>query len=75
MISLNQLVAPLSIENCNYFSILSLFCLGVFLAIIIVGIFQAKKNNILATVITSLSPLLGYYVNRLMFSMCINSLQ
>ena len=74
MNAINQLVAPLSVENCYYFSILSLFSLGVFLAIIVIGIFQAKKNNIFATVITSLSPLLGYYVNRLLYSMCVKSL-
>ena len=39
MNSINGLVAPLSVENCYYFSFLSLFSLGMFLAIIILGVF------------------------------------
>jgi hypothetical protein len=69
------LTAPLSVDNCYYFSIWSLVSLVIFLGVIIMAIFKAKKDPILATILTALSPLIGYYVNRLLYSMCIQSLK
>ena len=53
MNSINQIVAPLSVENSYYFNTFSIY-LSVFLAIIVIGIFQTKK-------ITSLQRLLHLF--------------
>ena len=75
MNTFDGIVGPLSVENCYYFSILSLVSLVTFLGIIVMAIFKAKKDTILSIILTSISPLLAYYVNRLLYSMCIQTLK
>ena len=73
---LNSVMSPLDKSNCNYFYLLSLFGFITFLFAIFKFIFKKNKKKFNVIVITYLifTPLIMYYVNRLLYSMCIKSL-
>ena len=73
-------MSPLEKFNCNYFYILSLFGFISFLTILSSFIYKKNRNifrrknkfYILAYLLSM--PLSIYYVNRLLYSMCVKSL-
>ena len=73
---LNSVMSPLDKSNCNYFYLLSLFGFITFLFAIFKFIFKKNKKKFNVIVITYLifTQLIMYYVNRLLYSMCIKSL-
>ena len=73
---LNYIMSPLDKSNCNYFYLLSLFGFITFLFAIFKFIFKKNKKRFNVSVITYLTfaPLIMYYVNRLLYSMCVKSL-
>jgi len=68
-----MLFDQLSKENCLFFYVLSVISLILFVATIVIGLLK-KKRKIMATVLVSLTPLVSYYMYRLLYSMCNNSL-
>ena len=73
---LDYVMSPLDKSNCNYFYLFSLFGFISFLLVIFKLLFKKNKNKFNVTVISYLisAPLIMYYVNRLLYSMCIKSL-
>ena len=78
---MNKLYGPLGKEYCTYFYILSIFFFLSFIVSIVFTILQIVKNPKIVNmkfVFTSLAiiiyTLIPYYVNRLLYTMCINSL-
>ena len=73
---LDYIMSPLDKRNCNYFYLLSLFGFISFLFAIFRVIFKNNKKRFNVTVISYLvsMPLVMYYVNRILYSMCIKSL-
>ena len=73
---LNSVMSPLDKSNCNYFYLLSLFGFITFLLTIFKFIFKQNKNKFNVAVIGYLifAQLIMYYVNRLLYSMCVKSL-
>ena len=72
----NSFFSPLGKEYCNYFYFLSVFFF--ILAVIQVGLFAMKAmqkgsvKELPQLFIYLLYPLLAYFQNRLLFSMCVN---
>ena len=76
---LDSLVGPLNKKYCYYFYILAVMFLLSFIVSICVCFSRLfKKNNIILKlsncVLLSINSLTLYFVNRLMFNMCVNSL-
>ena len=73
---LDYVMSPLDKSNCNYFYLLSLFGFITFLFATFKFIFKKNKKKFNVVVITYLiiTPLVMYYVNRLLYSMCVKSL-
>jgi len=67
-------VGVLPKENCMFFYILSLISLLLFVFVIISGIFYSK-NKLSIVLLSSMGPLVTYYMYRLFYSMCEQSLQ
>jgi type IV secretory pathway VirB6-like protein len=61
-------------ENCMFFYILSVISLVLFAITIVTGIFYTK-NKLSVVLLSSLGPLVTYYMYRLFYSMCEQSLQ
>ena len=76
-INVQSLFSPLTKENCNYFYFVSVISFIVFavnaLSFGHSFIFK-KKTKLLPLNIMLITPFLGYFVNRLLYSMCANSL-
>lgn len=72
----NSFFSPLGKEYCNYFYFLSVFFF--ILAVIQVGLFVMKAmqkgsvKELPQLFIYLLYPMLAYFQNRLLFSMCVN---
>lgn len=81
---LNYLFSPLSKEYCYYFYIMSIFFYVVLISFIILslGYFIKNYNNLkeikfvllIYGIQVIVSLFLSYFVNRLLYSMCVNSL-
>jgi len=81
MTSLKDLFTPLDKKYCNYFYYLSVisYCIFIFMILTLVGslVFHYKKINLyicLHSISVIISLLLSYFVNRLMYSICVKSL-
>ena len=61
-------------ENCMFFYVLSIISIVLFVITIITGIFYTK-NKLSVVLLSSLGPLVTYYMYRLFYSMCEQSLQ
>ena len=74
---MDYLFGPLGAEYCNYFyflSILSFFTLILILLSIANHIFNSKKPvDYVQMVLIAFQPFLAYFVNRLFYTMCMNS--
>lgn len=81
---MNKLFGPLSREYCFYFYILSIFFYVVLVTFIISSMFYLMKNYnkikeikfilFIYFIQLTISLFLSYFVNRLLYSMCVNSL-
>jgi|UniRef100_A0A6C0BA96 hypothetical protein len=60
-------------ENCLFFYALSIISLVLFVLTIIVGIFDSK-SKLKVVLLSSIGPLVTYYMYRLFYSMCEQSL-
>jgi len=60
-------------ENCLFFYIMAVISLLLFVLTLIVGIFHSK-NKLNVVLMSSLGPLITYYMYRLFYSMCEQSL-
>ena len=61
-------------ENCMFFYVLSIISIVLFVITILTGIFYTK-NKLSVVLLSSLGPLVTYYMYRLLYSMCEQSLQ
>lgn len=81
---LNNLFGPLPKEYCNYFYIISIFFYVVLISFIILSLGYLIKNYnnlkdikfilLIYGIQVIVSLFLSYFVNRLLYSMCVNSL-
>jgi type IV secretory pathway VirB6-like protein len=60
-------------ENCLFFYIMSIISLLLFVLSLVVGIFYSK-SKVQVVLMSSLGPLITYYMYRLFYSMCEQSL-
>lgn len=81
MNSFKDLFTPLDKKYCNYFYYMSVitYCLFIFMVLLIAWtlVFHAKKIDLyicLNSCSIIISTFLAYFVNRLMYSMCVRSL-
>ncbi len=68
---------PLGPEYCNFFIYVSIFSfiILIFSALYVAStLFNKKKIGFAQTMILLFQPLLLYFVNRLYYSMCVNSM-
>lgn len=75
---LDYFFGPIGSEYCNYFWFLSVMNFIIFLLVsmsVVYLIFTSKSGELDYTkmVMIAFQPFLGYYINRLFYSMCINS--
>ncbi len=74
----DSLLGPLGPEYCYYFYILMVISLIV-LAAAVVGVIRRlltdKKAEILTLLVLLVRPILVYFVNRLLYTMCIGSVR
>jgi phosphoglycerol transferase MdoB-like AlkP superfamily enzyme len=70
---------PLGIEYCDYFYYLSVINIIFLVYIILAGLytllFDKKKDGIFTILLIALPTFVGYFTNRLMYSMCVGSTQ
>ena len=75
---LDSLLGPLGPEYCNYFYILMVISLIV-LAAAVVGVIRRlltdKKAEIITLLVLLVQPVLVYFVNRLLYTMCVGSVK
>jgi len=69
---MNDLFSPLGKENCLVFYLLSVLMFVIFVVAIVSALFM--KNGRVNMMMASLSPLVAYYMYRLLYSMCEKSL-
>ena len=73
---LNSFFAPLGKEYCNYFYFLSVFFFLLGIAQVVIFVMKAMQKGSMKELpqllIHLLYPLLAYFQNRLLFSMCVN---
>lgn len=77
--SFSNLLSPMGGEYCDYFYLISLLNLVLLFYVVFMGLyellFSKKKSEIRPVVMSSLTLLLGYFTNRLLYSMCVGSTQ
>lgn len=78
---MNYLFGPLGKEYCSYFLILAIFTFFVFIMTAITSVmyiskFYKKMNAFMYLSMAHIlfTALIGYFVNRLLYSMCISSI-
>ena len=64
----------LSKENCLFFYVMAVISLVLFVLTIVTGIFYSK-SKLSVVILSSTGPLVTYYMYRLFYSMCEQSLQ
>ena len=72
------IMSPLSKDYCYYFYILGILSFVMLIVGLVSGLMKVlTEKNILVglahLVMMSLGPLIAYYVNRLLYTMCVNS--
>ena len=75
---MNTLFGPLDQTYCNYFYYLEVLFFGIFLftvGMVLKTLMTQKKYDPAQLFIVILQPLTMYFVNRLYYSMCVNSLK
>ena len=75
---LDSLLGPLGPEFCTYFYILMVVSLVV-LAAALIGVARRlltdKKADVVTLLVLLVQPLLVYFVNRLLYTMCVGSVK
>ena len=73
-----SLFSPLPSEYCNFFLYVSIFSFVILIIsaiyVILALVNKKSKINFAQIMILLFQPLLLYFVNRLYFSMCVNSI-
>jgi hypothetical protein len=73
----NNVFSPLGKEYCNYFFYLSIInfmlLIYILLSALYVFAYDKKKDTIFQIVLVALPTFLGYFTNRLLYSMCVGS--
>ena len=71
--------SPLGMKFCDYFYWLSvinfIFLLYIVFSLIFAFFFDKKKDGLFQIFLISLPTFLGYFTNRLLYSMCVGSTQ
>lgn len=71
--------APLGSEFCDYFYYLAvlnfIILLYILLSALYVFLFEKEKKSIFNILLVSLPTFLGYFTNRLLYSICIGTTQ
>ena len=68
-----DLFSPLSKNNCMFFYFMAVLSFALFVVTLAYGIFS-KKEPLASLALACFAPLITYYVNRLLFSMCVKAL-
>jgi len=68
-----DLFGVLGRENCLFFYAMSIISLMLFVLTLVAGIFYSK-NKVSVVLMSSVGPLVVYYMYRLFYSMCEQSL-
>tara|TARA_Y100000992_G_scaffold284406_1_gene234514 strand:+ start:40 stop:279 length:240 start_codon:yes stop_codon:yes gene_type:complete len=74
---MDYLFGPIGKEYCMYFYFLSVFAYILFIMALVSVMMMAMKGkvkNMLNAFIVVFQPFLLYFVNRMFYSMCVNSL-
>jgi hypothetical protein len=75
---LDSLLGPLGPEFCNYFYILMIISLVV-LAAAAIGVVRRllmdKNADVITLLVLLVQPLLVYFINRLLYTMCVGSVK
>ena len=74
---MDYLFGPIGKEYCMYFYFLSVFAYILFIMALVSGMMMAMKGkvkNMLNAFIVVFQPFLLYFVNRIFYSICVNSL-
>jgi hypothetical protein len=74
---IDKLFGPLGKEYCNWFYFLSIFSFIMFVLALLTALSLAvskKTKNYTVLFIAVFQPFLLYFVNRLFYSMCVNSI-
>lgn len=73
----NNVFSPLGKDYCNYFFYLSIInfmlLIYILLSALYVFVYDKKKDTIFQIVLVALPTFLGYFTNRLLYSMCVGS--
>ncbi len=71
--------APLGGEYCNYFYYLTvlnfIILLYILLSALFIIFFEKKRENLFQVILVALPTFVGYFTNRLLYSMCVGSTQ
>jgi hypothetical protein len=73
---MGDLFGPLHLSYCKYFYILSIFSFFSFIACLLgcgYNLLNKKKMNV-NVLLVLVNSFFGYFVNRLLYSMCVGSL-
>ena len=75
--TMDYIFGPLGAEYCNYFYFLSVLSFITFIMVLVsvlIHVFSSKKSvDYVQMVLISFQPFLAYFVNRLFYTMCMNS--
>ena len=73
---LDKVMSPLGPDNCYLYYGLAILCLIITFFLILALLLSRNKNKFTMFIYLYLmsAPLYGYYINRLLYSMCIKSL-
>lgn len=76
---IQSIVAPLGKQYCDYFFYLTvinvILLMYIIFSAIYIFLFDKKKETIFQVILVSLPTLVGYFTNRLLYSMCVGSTQ
>ena len=71
--------APLDGTYCDYFYYLSIInfilLLYIFFTALYIFFFEKKRDSLFHVILVSLPTFVGYFTNRLLYSMCVGSTQ
>ena len=74
-----SMFSPLGREYCDYFYYLTvinfILLLYIILAALYVFLFDKRRDSIFNIILVSLPTIVGYFTNRLLYSMCVGSTQ
>jgi hypothetical protein len=72
-------MSPLGSDFCDYFYYLTMINLILLVYVILVAlyifIFEKKKDSLFHVILSFLPIFMGYFTNRLLYSMCVGSTQ